>query len=154
VADGRASDAVRAVLTRRAAQGLPAWTRLTIHTLPRLSQVEFDHLLWACDLNGVRGEDSLVRALWAGKPLVWHIYPQDDDAHLAKLDAFLDWLGADATLRAAHHAWNSTRAPVHPAVLDLTKLKLWADTVQRAREKLLQMDDLSTQLLGFIAKKR
>lgn len=154
VADGRASDAVRAVLTRRAAQGLPAWTRLTIHTLPRLSQHDFDHLLWACDLNGVRGEDSLVRALWAGKPLVWHIYPQDDDAHLAKLDAFLDWLGADATLRAAHHAWNSTQAPVHPAVLDLTKLKLWADTVQRAREKLLQMDDLSTQLLGFIAKKR
>lgn len=154
VADGRASDAVRAVLARRMAQGLPAWTRLTIHHLPRLSQRDFDHLLWACDLNGVRGEDSLVRALWAGKPLVWHNYPQDDAAHVAKLDAFLDWLGADATLRALHHAWNCTQAPDHPDSLDLTHLKLWADTVQRGREKLLRMDDLSTQLLGFIAKKR
>ena len=41
-------------------------------------------------LNAVRGEDSLVRALWAGQPFVWHIYPQDDGAHHAKLDAFLD----------------------------------------------------------------
>jgi uncharacterized repeat protein (TIGR03837 family) len=135
-------------------QGLPAWTRLTIHHLPRLSQRDFDHLLWACDLNGVRGEDSLVRALWTGKPLVWHIYPQDDAAHVAKLDAFLDWLGADASLRALHHAWNSTQAPDHPNALDLTHLKLWADSVQRGREKLLRMEDLSTQLLGFIAKKR
>ncbi len=46
-------------------------------------------MLWACDLNAVRGEDSLVRGLWAGKALVWHIYPQDDDAHHAKLQAFL-----------------------------------------------------------------
>jgi uncharacterized repeat protein (TIGR03837 family) len=153
VADGRASDAVRAVQARRVAQGLPGWTQLTIHYLPRLSQRDFDHLLWACDLNCVRGEDSLVRALWAGKPLVWHIYPQDDDAHVAKLDAFLDWLGADASLRAFHHAWNGTDTP-----LPLIDLKAWADTVQLAREKLLQMDDLTTQLLGFVlgfaAKKR
>jgi len=148
-ADGRASEAVRAVQARRKAEGRPEWSQLAIHYLPRLSQPDFDHLLWACDLNCVRGEDSLVRALWAGKPLVWHIYPQDDAAHVAKLDAFLDWLGADATLRAFHHAWNGT----HTA-LPLIDLKAWADTVQLAREKLLQMDDLTTQLLGFVAKKR
>ncbi len=54
-------------------------------------------MLWACDLNAVRGEDSLVRGLWAGKALVWHIYPQDDDAHHAKLHAFLDSLQAPAS---------------------------------------------------------
>ncbi len=68
--------------------------------LPHLPQTDFDHLLWACDLNFVRGEDSLVRALWAGKPFVWQIYPQDDDAHHAKLGAFLDWLDAPSSLRA------------------------------------------------------
>lgn len=153
VADGRASNAVRALQAQRAAQGLPAWTRISIHYLPRLSQHDFDHLLWASDLNCVRGEDSLVRALWAGKPLVWHIYPQDDDAHVAKLDAFLDWLGADADMRAFHYAWNGCGT-----TLPLIDLKPWSDTVQHAREKLLQMDDLTTQLLsfvlGFAAKKR
>jgi hypothetical protein len=59
-------------------------------------------MLWACDLNLVRGEDSLVRGLWAGKALVWHIYPQHDDAHHAKLQAFLDWLQGPASLRQFH----------------------------------------------------
>lgn len=149
VADGRASDAVRTVQSRRVADGQPDWAQLSIHHLPRLTQSDFDHLLWACDLNCVRGEDSLVRALWAGKPLVWHIYPQDDAAHVAKLDAFLDWLGADASLRTFHHAWNGP-----DAALPLIDLKPWADTVRQAHEKLLRMDDLTTQLLGFIAKKR
>ena len=52
----------------------------------------------------MRGEDSLVRALWAGKPFVWQIYPQDDGAHRAKLEAFLDWLQAPPSLRALHRA--------------------------------------------------
>jgi uncharacterized repeat protein (TIGR03837 family) len=151
VADGRASDAVHAVQAKRAARGLPDWAQLTIHYVPRLSQRDFDHLLWACDLNCVRGEDSLVRALWAGQPLVWHIYPQDDAAHEAKLDAFLDWLGAGADLRAFHHAWNASGGAT---VLPLIDLKSWADTVRHARERLIQMDDLTTQLLSFVAKKR
>ncbi len=63
---------------------------LELLALPFLRQTEYDHLLWACDLNLVRGEDSFVRAQWAAKPLIWHIYFQDDEAHLHKLDAFLD----------------------------------------------------------------
>ncbi|MDH5540326.1 MAG: elongation factor P maturation arginine rhamnosyltransferase EarP, partial [Rhizobacter sp.] len=58
--------------------------------LPRMTQHDFDHLLWACDLNFVRGEDSFVRAQWAGRPFVWQVYPQDDGAHVDKLNAFLD----------------------------------------------------------------
>lgn len=94
---------------------------LACHELPALSQSEFDHLLWACHLNIVRGEDSAVRALWAGRPHVWHIYPQDDGAHAAKLDAFLDrWLmGAPASLssdvRAAWHHFNRLPGPVSGA---------------------------------------
>ena len=62
---------------------------LTVQVLPFVRQEDYDHLLWCCDFNVVRGEDSFVRAQWAGRPLLWHIYEQDDDAHWAKLDAFL-----------------------------------------------------------------
>ncbi|KAB2970512.1 elongation factor P maturation arginine rhamnosyltransferase EarP [Zoogloea sp.] len=62
---------------------------LTVCVLPFVEQARYDELLWACDLNFVRGEDSFVRAQWAGVPFVWHIYAQEEDAHLAKLQAFM-----------------------------------------------------------------
>ena len=62
---------------------------LSTYPLPFLPQARFDEILWASDVNFVRGEDSFVRAQWAGKPFVWQIYPQDDAAHRIKLDAFL-----------------------------------------------------------------
>ncbi len=149
VTAGRASAAVQNAIESGA-----ALRRLRISYLPPLTQVDFDHLLWACDLNFVRGEDSVVRALWAGKPLVWQIYPQDDGAHVPKLDAFLDMLGADAGLRAFHDAWNAGQAHPGTAALPAIDLPTWSQTVQAARERLLQMDDLTTQLLQFTLKKR
>jgi uncharacterized repeat protein (TIGR03837 family) len=62
---------------------------LTVRVLPFVSQPDYDKLLWACDLNFVRGEDSFVRAQWAGRPFVWQIYPQDENLHHKKLRAFL-----------------------------------------------------------------
>ncbi|WP_454846321.1 elongation factor P maturation arginine rhamnosyltransferase EarP [Pseudomonas farris] len=62
---------------------------LTVQVLPFVRQDQYDLLLWSCDFNAVRGEDSFVRAQWAGRPLLWHIYQQDEDIHLDKLDAFL-----------------------------------------------------------------
>ncbi len=61
---------------------------LNINILPMVQQQDFDKILWLADINIVRGEDSLVRAHWAHKPFFWHIYPQQDHAHLTKLDAF------------------------------------------------------------------
>ena len=63
--------------------------RLTVAVVPFVDQDAFDRRLWASDLNFVRGEDSFVRAQWSGQPYVWHIYPQEEDAHLTKMDAFL-----------------------------------------------------------------
>jgi uncharacterized repeat protein (TIGR03837 family) len=86
---------------------------LTVRLLPFLEQDDYDRLLWACDCNFVRGEDSFVRAQWAGKPFVWHIYPQQDDVHWPKLEAFLDRYCAELPPEAAQavrgfwHAWNS-----------------------------------------------
>ncbi|HEY6094613.1 MAG TPA: elongation factor P maturation arginine rhamnosyltransferase EarP [Gallionellaceae bacterium] len=67
---------------------------LRVQMLPFVEQERYDELLWACDINFVRGEDSFVRAQWAGKPFVWHIYPQHDGVHVHKLHAFLDLYGA------------------------------------------------------------
>ncbi len=87
--------------------------RLEVRLLPFLTQSVYDELLWACDWNFVRGEDSFVRAQWARRPFVWHIYPQAEKAHLAKLGAFLDayCMGLDervsAPLRSLWAVWNS-----------------------------------------------
>ena len=62
---------------------------LSIVVIPFLSQDDYDRLLSLCDLNLVRGEDSFVRAQWAARPLVWHIYPQEEGVHMEKLGAFL-----------------------------------------------------------------
>jgi uncharacterized repeat protein (TIGR03837 family) len=113
-------------------------------------------MLWACDLNLVRGEDSLVRALWAGEAFVWQIYPQHDDAHHSKLYAFLDWLEAPPTLRRFHACWNGI-AGTESAPLQLPDAKTlaeWRACTQAARARLLAQDDLVTQLLRFVQEKR
>ncbi len=79
---------------------------------PFVPQTEYDRVLGACDLNFVRGEDSFVRAQWAERPFVWQPYPQAEDAHHAKLDAFLQRYVADlaaasaAAVASFWQAWN------------------------------------------------
>ncbi|MDD2879225.1 MAG: elongation factor P maturation arginine rhamnosyltransferase EarP [Rhodoferax sp.] len=158
VTHGRASEAVREEISRKMSLK-PLWSKrekLLISYLPQLTQTEFDHLLWACDLNFVRGEDSLVRALWAGKPFVWQIYPQDDGAHGPKLDAFLTWLQAPPSLRRAHDIWNglNTSAAADPQRPWLTPQNLadWQAAVELARQTLLGQDDLAQALITFALK--
>jgi uncharacterized repeat protein (TIGR03837 family) len=117
--EGRVSGALARFL------GLPAFGpgaraehgALRAHSLAFRPQPEFDKLLWASDLNFVRGEDSFVRAQWACRPFVWHIYPQADAAHLPKLDAALAHYarGLAPAPRAAlgrfWHAWNGAGTP-------------------------------------------
>ena len=118
--------------------------------MPALSQADYDRLLWACDLNFVRGEDSFVRAQWAGKPFVWQIYPQHDDAHLRKLDAFLDRFGASTELRAVWHAWNAGAS----TLADVSAVPAWQSQCLSWRGTLSTQTDLSTQLIGFVTDTR
>ncbi|HEY0665282.1 MAG TPA: elongation factor P maturation arginine rhamnosyltransferase EarP [Gallionella sp.] len=74
---------------------------LQLRVLPFVAQERYDELLWACDINFVRGEDSFVRAQWADKPFIWHIYPQHDGVHRQKLLAFIGKYGAGLPLDAA-----------------------------------------------------
>ncbi len=129
-----------------------------IEPLPFLAQDDYDRLLWRCDINFVRGEDSFVRAQWAGKPFVWQIYRQEEDAHLLKLAAFLDRCCAadDPATRAwrqMFEAWNSSQelGPAWTAFLaqnlEIRRLSLaW-------REKLAALPDLATALVNFCAGK-
>src|SRR5690606_17223504 len=68
ITPGRAAAAVQTLRMQNASA--PWVSGEYMHPLPLLDQTGFDELLWACGLNFVRGEDSLVRALWAGKPFV------------------------------------------------------------------------------------
>lgn len=148
VAAGRAQTAVKTALSdKKCLQPIQdGRSLLSISYLNLLPQNEFDSLLWACDLNFVRGEDSVVRALWAGKPFVWQIYPQHDEAHQAKLQAFLDMLQAPASLRRFHAVWNGLDEAL-PAI----DLPAWLACALAARQRLQQQDDLSTQLIRFVA---
>ncbi|MEP6965938.1 MAG: elongation factor P maturation arginine rhamnosyltransferase EarP [Polaromonas sp.] len=156
VAAGRAENAVKTVFSDEncALSSVYGHGLLSISYLPWLTQAAYDELLWACDLNFVRGEDSLARALWAAKPFVWQIYPQHDDAHLHKLKAFLDWLQAPPTLRAFHAAWNRPACEQDAAGNVLIELRGWQSCAIAARARLLAQPDLSSRLLEFVAKKR
>jgi uncharacterized repeat protein (TIGR03837 family) len=123
---------------------------LRSHALPWLSQRDYDHLLQACDLNFARGEDSIVRAMWAGAPFVWHIYRQDDGVHARKLDALLGRMDASSPVRALWQAWN--RLGDWPAGLPASTP--WRQDCLRWRASLLEQTDLTSQLLQFAAAKR
>ena len=122
--------------------------------LPLLTQADYDHLLWACDVNFVRGEDSFVRAQWAAKPFVWQIYPQHDGAHLGKLQAFIDLFltGAEPALAAQTAAlwgtWNGSAGG-----LRLPPLPAWSARTRRWREQLLRQEPLGVQLIRFAGEK-
>jgi uncharacterized repeat protein (TIGR03837 family) len=118
-----------------------------LHTLPWLSQPDFDALLWASDLNFVRGEDSLVRAIWAGAPFVWQAYPQHDGAHAAKVQALLQRMPASASVSAAWRAWNGL-GPAWPGVQALE-----TGPFQQLRASLRAQPGLVTQLLSFVSSR-
>jgi uncharacterized repeat protein (TIGR03837 family) len=152
VLPGRGQQALQVAIQRRNAK-FPTWnidSLLSIKEYSYMPQPQYDALLRSCDLNVVRGEDSLVRALWAGRAFVWQIYPQHDDAHAAKLEAFLDWLQAPADLREFNRVWNG----LSQARLPVIEVKAWQECALAARKRLLAQNDLASQLLDFVEEKR
>ena len=175
VAAGQSADAVRRALTTlpEATKGpessgtgvgtstgtnspiaLPEWRwgPLRVRFLPYLPQSSFDQLLSLCDLNLVRGEDSLAQAVQTGKPCVWQIYPQDDGGHLPKLQAYLDAISADAALRAWHAFWNGSPGAAQAAP-DLPwpwePNSIWPQNASAVATKLGQNTDLCSQLIKW-----
>jgi uncharacterized repeat protein (TIGR03837 family) len=130
--------------------------KVRLAVIPFLRQVDYDPLLWACDLNFVRGEDSFVRAQWAGRPLVWHIYPQEDNAHLPKLRAFTERYcaalsgGAGAAVRALFDAWNGSGDPVAAWAAAQATLPDWTDGAVEWAAALAAQRDLVSALADTV----
>jgi uncharacterized repeat protein (TIGR03837 family) len=159
VPEGVAGDAVAAFFGVAATVGA-VQTRgaLTVRVVPFVAQQDYDKLLWACDVNFVRGEDSFVRAQWAGKPFIWHIYPQDENLHHVKLRAFLQrhaagidsavalsllWNGAIAADVAAPANWRAAWSQFEADLPTVTALSAnW-------QQQMLENGDLASNLLKF-----
>lgn len=143
---------VQALLVEQAAH----YPSVQVHALPWLTQPAYDHLLWSCDLNFVRGEDSFVRAQWAAAPFVWQIYEQDDGVHADKLGAFLrtHLQTVDRALtrgvETLWHAWNR----LGPWPDTLPPLPAWREHAVEWRQRLAGQTDLTTGLERFVAAQR
>lgn len=129
---------------------------LEFRVLPFMDQDDYDRLLWACDINFVRGEDSCVRAQWAGKPFVWQAYPQEHDAHWAKIDALItqytESLGPPEVQAISHmwQAWNG-RGDIAQAWAGFLLMKSALDIhAQQWPQQLAGPSDLVSNLLAFV----
>jgi uncharacterized repeat protein (TIGR03837 family) len=116
--------------------------------LPFIPQEDYDYLLSVCDINLVRGEDSFVRAQWAGKPFIWDIYPQSDLAHEVKLNAFLEryFEGFSTELRTiamSAMTWG-------PASNWWPHLNAWTSHSEAWRQKLKDLGHLEGKILDFV----
>ena len=161
VPEGVAVEAIQAFLEAEAKPGVARTCgALTVRVLPFVAQPDYDKLLWACDLNFVRGEDSFVRAQWAGRPFVWHIYPQDENLHHVKLRAFLKrYSSGIESLNAFSLVWNGARAEGIEEQADWSALWLQfqADMPNIAcrsadwQRQMMENGDMVSNLLKFAA---
>ncbi|HFC6393667.1 elongation factor P maturation arginine rhamnosyltransferase EarP [Neisseria bacilliformis] len=132
--------------------------------LPFVPQHDFDRLLHLSDGLIVRGEDSFVRAQLAGKPFFWHIYPQDEMAHLDKLSAFWQKVyplfppEAAATHRALSEEINgkgrlkNEERLAHWLFLN-EHMSAWRQAAQAWRQKLFAQPTAAEKLANFIKRR-
>ena len=128
---------------------------IRLYSIPFIPQDDYDWLLSQCDLNIVRGEDSFVRAQLAGRPFIWHIYPQKDGAHEQKLAAFLArylQVGDPKVIRACTLAMDWALPSVFISALPdwKTHAKLWRKSLLAANAD----GGLTARLLHFAEKSR
>ncbi|MCC7007167.1 MAG: elongation factor P maturation arginine rhamnosyltransferase EarP [Ottowia sp.] len=137
---------------------------LYLTALPFVAQTHYDALLWDCDLNFVRGEDSFVRAQLAGQPMVWHIYPQQEKAHLNKLTAFLQHYtqamppALQQAVKQLHFCWNQGQdcTEIWAIYWDLWQKSMPLALRQHAHQwanQLYAQTDLTSQLYNFAQEK-
>ncbi len=131
---------------------------LRLHIFPFLNQAGYDRLLWGCDINFVRGEDSFVRAQWAMRPMVWQPYRQEEQHHDLKLNAFLDRYRAGLPPAAAQaltnmwQAWNREEGVAAAWGPFLAQRPTLTGHARNWARQLAHHPDLATNLVHFTQK--
>ncbi len=142
--------------------------QLFIERVPFLPQTEYDKVLWTADLNFVRGEDSIVRGIWAGKPLIWQIYPQTENTHLVKLRAWLAQTELPEDICSVMMHWNPESVHIDSAAAEdgaefasalLRQLKpeyfhAWQQQADRFCTRQTAKTDLASALTTFCLSKQ
>jgi len=136
-----------------------SFNQVYVERIPFVSQPEYDQLLWMADINFVRGEDSIVRALWSGKPLIWQIYPQTEGTHLIKLEAWLKICGLPNKIQDLLRHWNADtvstdlRNGLEQALADEASAQ-WSSHAQALSHALAQETDFAQALHNFCISKQ
>jgi uncharacterized repeat protein (TIGR03837 family) len=125
-----------------------------VRVFPFQSQSAYDDLLLACDLNFVRGEDSWVRAIWAGQPFIWQAYEQDSATVQQKVRAFADQLPPLPHAPQLKHLlaqWNSFEPldkTVWQTALAAPAWRQWQECSAQYCDRLSLTPDLASQLVA------
>jgi uncharacterized repeat protein (TIGR03837 family) len=126
---------------------------------PLVAQADFDAQLAGNALNVVRGEDSFVRAQLAARPFIWHIYPQDDHVHREKLSSFFELYSSelpDLLKQVLWRVWqgfNEGTLATQDIKDFMENLPAYTSHAAAWRAKLIQQNDLVTQLRAFVKAK-
>lgn len=159
-ADSRASVVLipQGVAPELTTERLGPFKQVYLERIPFVSQPEYDQLLWMANLNFVRGEDSVVRGLWAGRPVVWQIYPQTEGTHLIKLEAWLKISNLPADIQALLRHWNAENAAADLStdfaqVLQPKAFAQWSSNALALSHALAQETNFAQALHDFCASK-
>lgn len=136
-------------------------TNLSFFASPMSDQNIYDDILISSDLNLVRGEESAVRAMLSGKPFLWHIYPQDENAHIVKLNALFDRMlehlptqfhSNIELIRNFNLEYNGIETNTEfPLIEDF--LPLWSEVTALWAKHLFSLHSLTDNLLAFLRSK-
>ena len=132
--------------------------KLQVYIIPFLEQDKYDQLLWACDINFVRGEDSFIRAQWAERPFVWNIYPQAEQSHRLKLEAFLNLYTErmspemSAAVFSLWNAWNGNGQIINAWPVFAAQMITLTEYGNKWIRQLLPIGDLTSNLVKFSRK--
>lgn len=134
---------------------------ITLKATAMTDQNGYDELLLNSDFNMIRGEESAVRGMLCGKPFVWHIYPQDEDAHIVKLNALFDRMHDELpasmhqdieTIRHLNLEYNGVNTNFQlPSINSF--IKTWHEVTKAWAEHLFSLGSLTLNLKQFIESK-
>ncbi len=124
---------------------------IEIYTLDYMKQKDFDIFINLADFNFIRGEDSIIRTILSEIPFVWNIYPQEEDYHLLKLEAFLDrYVNKESNFYKMNWSFNSKLPFMEDFINFIEEDK---EFLKKDKEFLIENCNLITKLLNFIDSK-